>query len=154
MNETDKLCRNCGATNINLADWCWLCKQPLDDQSRLVVADVVSEPPAFAQDEHARLVTTAVMAGVLVVLGIGIAASMGPGLTILYAITVFPAFTATVIRVQLKSRRKRVTPLDQVLTFFLSTITVVGALAILCVAAFVAFVVYCLAQLSQQGGAM
>jgi hypothetical protein len=150
-------CQDCGAINPGHNAQCWLCYHPLAGSAppplpgaaggQVVSAELVGEP--------SLAVAAASMLGLsvaLLLVGIG-AYLVEPGLAIVYAIVVVPPLLATLVTGL--ARRAGGRPLSlgsRVLTFFVSGVITVGVLGLLCIAAFVAFFVFCLVALSAGGG--
>jgi hypothetical protein len=150
-NETEKICPECGAENLNLATRCWLCQRDLGEVPVIVVAEVVSESPDFARNGSLPAWTSIALAGALFAVGLGATVAFGPGAGILLVVVGVPAYLATLTRLRKIAARRSVTVVDQIITFLVSTLSVLGILLLMGVAAFVAFFMYCLIALSRHG---
>jgi hypothetical protein len=142
-----KLCPDCGAENISLAKFCWMCRRRLVNVPTIVTAEVAAEPnsgkPAYAPSEWFFLVLTAILAGVLLMLGVGIA-QVQPRALFWYAILFVPGFVATAVRVSNKrAEGKHVGWGEKLATFFVSTVVVIGVLAVSVIALVIAACALC-----------
>ena len=138
-----KTCRECGADCETKAAHCWLCGADLKGQVEIVVAEIVDEPPPYAPGDTFFAVLSAIVAVVVLLVGIGAAVS-DPGMAIGFAIIVVPALVATVVRAQqTRARQGYVTWGERLATFMVSVSLMFALLSLLSMAAIVAFIFYC-----------
>jgi hypothetical protein len=144
-----RACPHCGADCDAAKPRCWLCGGELTGEE-IVDAVVVKEPPPYAPSDVFFAVASAVLAVVIVLVGIG-AALTEPGLAIAMAVVVAPALLATVIRTQrVEARHGYVSWGERLATFIVSAAAVVGLLGALWIALLIALVALCF--LAMAGG--
>jgi hypothetical protein len=113
----------------------------------VVTAEVVPEP-TFTPGDTIFAVAAAVLALVIVLVGVG-AALTEPGLAIMMAIVVAPALVATAVRIQhQKVRRGYVGWGERLATFLVSASLVFALLSLLGVALVIAMIVFCFVALA------
>lgn len=125
------ICPQCGAGSVSLAKQCWMCYGDLINPPAIVIAELVgdnaSAKPSWAPSEWFFANSTAVLAVVLIVVGIGLI-SVGWGAAIAYAVIVAPAFLATAISTQVRQARGHHVGLIERLATFLVSGTIVMAI--------------------------
>jgi hypothetical protein len=143
-----KTCPHCGAECDARSQRCWLCHGNVSAKAEIVDAEVVSEPPRHAPSDVFFAVAAGILALVIVLVGVG-AALTEPGLAVMMGVVVVPALVATVVRIQQQQyRHGYVSWGERLATFVVSASLVVGVLMLLCVAAVVAFIIFCFAALA------
>lgn len=145
-------CPHCGADCEATADRCWLCYGELSPKGDdVVAAEVVREPPRYAPEDTVFATMSAVLALIILLVGVG-SAFVQPGVTILMAIVVVPALVATLVRVGSKQARTGYVSWGERLgTFLISASLTVGVLVLLALSAIIALVVYCFYLISSGG---
>lgn len=157
MNPNDtlemRLCVDCGAAVHADADKCWLCGRANPGASGHR-ADVV-QAEVIRRGGSGKLEWTAsslLILVALVVVNVGVW-MIEPGIGLLMTLILVPAAVATTIRAaKQRGKGKQMSWGERALTFFLSAAASVGILAMLMVAAFVAFFIYCVVAFRQGGG--
>lgn len=155
----DVKCPHCGAKVGR--DWrsCWLCGME-------VPPPIPGEPaaPIFIEKETqwasghgtARLVTQVVglmLAMTILMILAGLLASGETGGAIAVVILFVPAGIVTLSKsLSRRAQGESMAPLDKAATFLLSLAVTIGVIVAVCVAAFVALLVVCIAILSSGGG--
>lgn len=146
-------CSSCGAHLRTGFARCWLCHAELtttvSEGSPLVVAEL-ARPPEFSEAAEwifkGVAALLALLAG-LVILGASLE-SPAAGVT-LAVVLLFP-LSATLLRVQLqKQKHGRVSWGEKLATFILSTAVMLALLVLLAIAAFAAFFIWCLIEISR-----
>lgn len=160
--EGGKWCPECGADNLHFADRCWMCSGDLKNvaiiaaESPALAANTAGLPiakPAWARDDSTGLISVAALAGLCLLVGIGIYASE-PALVIPFAIVATPALLATFIRATRKQvQHKPIGVLDAVGTFLvsfvISGVVAAGIAVVLVAVAIVSLVAFCFAELAK-----
>jgi hypothetical protein len=141
------VCPECGAA-LPLADAkCWLCGRPN------VAGSWSKSRPAAARPTGLEVAATITLSTLLV----SVAAVMmfsglvgdAPGLAILFAAVVTPGLLATwLASKRARAKGESLAWYSKLAAFMISTAITVGMLGVLCVAAFVAFFIWCLFALS------
>lgn len=141
--EDIRTCGECGASNRWPVTQCWLCHGDLEADN-IVLAEVVSEPPAFVTT-RGRSFSLASIFIVITLVAVGLGLSLvAPGMGFLFAIVALPALIGTMVRI--KKQQLEGGPIgwsDKLTMFLLSTAVTVATIAVLCVAAFIALFVFC-----------
>ena len=138
-----RTCPHCGAECDAARPRCWLCQGVVTGGTEIVDAEVVAEPPPYAPSDAFFAVVSAVLAAVILLVGLG-AALTQPGMAIMLAVIVVPALAATVIRTQRKQARQGyVSWGERLATFVVSAALAVGILSLLGVAAVIALIAFC-----------
>jgi hypothetical protein len=141
-------CSECGAANREGTTKCWLCgAATLADD--IPYAELVPEPARLSGQQFTLSGLFILITLVAVVSGVWV---QEPGAGFSLAVIGVPALLATLIRTARKRQRgETVTRADQFVTLLLSAAATFGILMMLMVAAFVAFFVYCLFEMSKMG---
>jgi hypothetical protein len=146
-----KPCPHCGADCETSTARCWLCYGDLTGEVGVVDAELVPEPPRHAPEDTIFGVMSAILAFVIVLVGVG-AAFVQPGLSILIAIVAVPAFVATLVRVKKQEARQGHVGWGEKLgTFVVSAALTIGVLTMLGVACIIALIVFCFYLLATDG---
>ena len=147
-------CPHCGAKVGQRWKTCWLCGLELPAAHAEAGGENGSSSPEGPGGVGATIARAAgvVLAGLLVLIFIGLLANGEYGGAIALTLLLLPAGIATLV----KSLRKQaeggeVSLLDQLGTFFLSLAVTIGAIVALGVAAFVALFIACLSMMSGSG---
>ncbi len=153
------ICQRCGAANPTYAAKCWLCSttESTGDFSgpnfapRLVPLGEYPQDPgqtrslSRTQQVCAGLLVACVLLTILIVIGCSI---QDPGMLVPLLIVVGPAYLATGLRaLHDYSSNRQLSPSSLLLTFLFSGLFGVMALVLFAIVTFVAFFVWCLAQL-------
>ena len=147
----EKICPDCGAENLAMAKYCWLCHRDMATVSEVVIAEMIPEQPTWTPSDWFFAVLSLLVAIMIVLCGIGLAIEE-PTAAIVFGILVAPPLVATVVRVRIRQQRQgHVSWAERFLTFFVSSVITVGILGLLLAAAFVAFFVYCLIEINRGG---
>jgi len=149
----ERTCPECGATIVATTDCCWLCHATVP-----VVATLVAEGPVPWEHRAAYQFSLATMmltiALVAVLLGVFL---ISPGIGILLAVAVTPAFLRTcIVMARRKARGQPVSLADKLGSFAVSFAASVGlavfVAGVVVVAVFVAFFMICWAVLASGAG--
>jgi hypothetical protein len=144
----EKICPDCGAENLAAAKYCWLCRRDMTTVSEVVLAEVVLRRPAWTPSDWFFAILSLLLAIMIVLCAIGLAVEE-PSAAIVFGILVVPPLVATIVRVSVRQQRQgHVSWAERFLTFFVSSVIMVGVVGLLLAAAFVAFFVYCLIELN------
>jgi hypothetical protein len=144
-----KTCPACAAENFGDAAQCWLCRHDLRDVPAIVIAEEVRQPPSFVAGDQYFAALAVLLALTVIVVLVGVFLQE-PALAVMLGVILVPALVGTLIRVkQQQARHGHVSWAEKLLTFILSVSMVIGGLALLVVAAFVAFFLYCIAEMSR-----
>ena len=143
-------CLECGAECLATATTCWLCKGNFSTDSEIVLAELVEPRPKYAPSDVFFLIVSAILAVLLLLVGIGAAVEQ-PGLGIAFFVVVAIPLIATVVRVQSQeAKRGSLSFTEKFLTFVVTASMTAGLIVIVVGAAFVAFFVYCMVEMSKQ----
>lgn len=160
--EGGKWCPECGADNLHFANRCWMCGGGLRNVAIIAAelpapaakpAEAPLAKPAWARDDSAGLISVATLAGLCLLVGIGIYANE-PALVIPFAIVASPALLATLIRATRKRvQSKPMGVLESVgmffLSFVISGVVAAGIAVVLVAVAIVSLVAFCFAELAR-----
>src|SRR6478752_1447188 len=89
-------CHECGAENDARAHSCWLCHADLTHKEEPILAELAKPTlkPQWAPSENTELILVAVVAVLLLLMGVGIY-SVSKGGVVIYAIFTVPAMLMT-----------------------------------------------------------
>ncbi len=144
-----KSCPDCAAENLGDAVQCWLCRHDLRGVPAIVIAEEVRRPPSFVAGDQFFAALALLLALTVIVVLVGVFLQE-PALAVMLGVILVPALVGTMIRVkQQQARHGHVSWSEKLLTFIMSVSIVIGGLAMLAVAAFIAFFLYCIAEMSR-----
>lgn len=160
--EGGKWCPECGADNLHFADRCWMCGGDLKNVA--IIAAEVAGPatktaalpiakPAWARSESRGLMLVAALAGLLLLVGIGIYASE-PVLVVPFAVVATPALLATFIRASRKQvQNKPMGSLETagtfLISFAISGVVAAGVVIVLAAVAIISLIALCFSELAK-----
>jgi hypothetical protein len=148
-------CQRCGATNPPYAAQCWLCstgnRSGASAPAQLVsIASITPEQTGLQSNVRTQHICAVLLVACIVLtslIGVGIAVQ-DPGMLIPFVIVIAPAFLATGVRALHGIANENGPKASALLlTFLLSGLFTALGLVLLAIALFVAFCIWCFAQL-------